>query len=54
MIRRYQLLLIICGFILVVGLALWPGLWSPPAYANVTLVSFTATSVPGQRDIGID
>jgi hypothetical protein len=54
MIRRHRLLLIIGGFILVTGLALWPGQWSPPAQANVTLVRFTATSVPGQREIGID
>ena len=54
MIGRHQRLLILCGFLLVMGLALWPERWSPPAYASVTLVSFTATSVPGQREIGID
>lgn len=53
MIKRHRLLLIICGFILVAGLALGPGRWLSPVYANVTLVRFTATSVPGKPEITI-
>ncbi len=53
MIKQSRLLLLLCGFILVAGLALWPGNWLSHAYANVTLVSFTAASLPGQPEIFI-
>ena len=54
MIKQRKLLVIICGFVLAAALALWPGQWSTPAYANVTLVSFTATSQSGQPEIFIE
>ncbi len=54
MIKQPRILLILCGLILVAGLALWPGDWLSHAYANVTLVSFTATSLSGQPEIFIE
>ncbi len=53
MIKQHRTLLLSCVFILVAGLALWPGGWSPRAYANVTLTSFMADSLPGQPEIYI-
>jgi hypothetical protein len=53
-IKRRWLLLIICGFIFAAGLALGPGGWLPSAYANVTLVSFTATYLPGTQEMRIE
>ena len=53
MIKRHRLLLIICGFIFVAGLALGPGRWLSPVYANVTLVSFTATALAGKPEITV-
>ncbi len=54
MMKRRWLLLGICGFIFTAGLALALGRWSPPVYANVTLVSFTATYLPGKQAIRLD
>jgi hypothetical protein len=51
--KQHRLLFVVCGFLCVMTLALWPGLWLQSAYANVTLVSFTATSLPGQPEIYI-
>ena len=54
MIKRHRLLLLICGFIFAAGLALHSGPRLSPVYANVTLVSFTATSTAGQPEVRID
>ena len=54
MIKRHRLLLLICGFIFAAGLALHSGPRLSPVYANVTLVSFTATSTSGQPEVRID
>jgi len=53
-IKRHRLLLLICGFIFAAGLALHSGPRLSPVYANVTLVSFTATSTSGQPEVRID
>jgi hypothetical protein len=53
-IKRQRLLLIACAFISVVGLALGLARWSSPVYANVTLVSFTATYLSGKQEMRID
>ena len=52
--RQHRLLLVVSVIILAVALAIWPSRWSLPAYANVTLVSFTASPVPGKPDIDIE
>jgi hypothetical protein len=49
--NKQQRFLLISGFLLVSVLALWLGFAAPRAYANVTLVSFTATSKPGLKDV---
>jgi hypothetical protein len=54
MIKQRRLLLVICGFIFVTALALWPGWWPPAAYANVTLLSFTAITLPEQPEIYVE
>jgi hypothetical protein len=54
MIKRHPLLFILGGFMLIGALALWPGRWSPPAYANVTLVSFTANCLLGQPEVYLE
>jgi hypothetical protein len=54
MMTRRWLCLIVCGLIAAAGLLLWPGHWLPRATANVTLVSFTATSLPGQPEIYVE
>jgi hypothetical protein len=52
--KRHRLLLSICGIIFTAGLALASGRWLPPVFANVTLVGFTATYLPGQQAMRID
>ena len=52
--KRYRLLFLIGAFILIAALAVWPGRWSASAYANVTLVSFMATTAPGIPNIDIE
>jgi hypothetical protein len=54
MLKHHPLLLVICGFIFVTALALWPSWWSPAAYANVTLVSFTVITLPEQPEIYVE
>lgn len=54
MINWRQFLLRMSGLILGAALALWLGGWSPRVSANVTLVSFTATSLPGQPEVYIE
>jgi len=55
MIKQHRFLLFICGFVILVASALWPASFSPRAYANVTLVSFTARSLlAGQPEIYIE
>ncbi len=53
MIKPHRLPLIICSLILVAVLVFWPGQWLRHAAANVTLVSFTANTAPGQPGIDI-
>jgi hypothetical protein len=52
--RLHRFLLLIGAFVLVAALAVWPGRWPSSAYANVTLVSFTASPVPGKPDIDVE
>ncbi len=52
--KQYRLLSIFCGFILVALLALWPGHWSSRAAASVTLIRFTAGTLPGQPEVYLD
>ncbi len=46
MIKSHRILLLSYAFFLAVGLASWPSGWSSRAYDNVTLLEFTADSLP--------
>jgi hypothetical protein len=54
MIKQHQLLFVVAGLILAAVLAFWPGQWLRQAEANVTLVSFTAKTLPGQPEVYVD
>lgn len=54
MIKQQRLVLTLCGIIFTAGLALWPGRWSLAAESNVTLISFSAISLPGEPEIFIE
>lgn len=52
--KQHCFLLFIYGLVMSAALALWPAYSTPRAYANVTLVSFTATSLTGQPEIYLE
>ncbi len=52
--KWYQFLVLSCVFLLTAGLTSWPGNWSLRADANVSLISFTANSVPGLPEIYLE
>ena len=55
MIKQHRFLLFICGFVILMASALWPASSLPRAYANVTLVRFTARSpLVGQPEIYVE
>ena len=49
--KRSRILVMLAILIGLGSAAFWPGLWRPQAYANVTLVSFTANSQAGHPEI---